>query len=126
MKKNKTLSEYGQIMKEFADVRGWSNENPTQLFMALTLELAELGEHYQWKNKFEVLDEDKKREIGYEFVDVFNYLIRMAERSGIDIEKYFDEKMPKLAKKFPIGATIRDHRLSQENYRKTGKNKLYD
>lgn len=118
----KSIQEITEIINEFRMSRGWSNDNPTVLITALLAELGELVDHYQWKTKFEKFDKDKKTEVSFEFVDVIIYLFTLASNSGIDIEKAFDEKLPKLVKKFPIGG---NHKKAHEDYRKTGKNKLY-
>ena len=60
------------------------------------------------------------------FVDVFFDLFRLANNSGIDIEKYFDEKIPKLEKKFPVGQTNDEIKKAHDDYRENGKNKTYD
>jgi dCTP diphosphatase len=108
---------------EFCKERGWLTDGPNELITSTMIELGELAEHYQWQKEFKELDETKKREIGYEFVDVIVYLCRIANRSGIDIQDMFDEKLPKLAKKYPVGG---DPKKAHEEYRKNGKNKLYE
>lgn len=122
---SKSIQEVTKIIVDFAEARGWKNENPSHLLNAIYVELGELTEHYQWKNdfsKFKDIDESKKTEIGFEFVDVIFYMFRLAYNSGIDIEEYFDKKLPKLEEKFKIGG---DHGKAHREYRKTGKNKLY-
>lgn len=122
----KSIAEITAIITKFGDDRGWTNEDPNQMLSSIHIELAELAEHFQWKNKFWELTEGEKVEIGYEFVDVVIYLFRMASRAGIDIEKYFDEKLPKLAKKFPVNADKAVWKKSHDDYRRSGKNKRYD
>lgn len=122
---SKSIEEVTKIIVDFAEARGWKNENPSFLLNAIFIELGELSEHYQWKsdfNKFKDIEEDKKMEIGFEFVDVIFYLFRLAYNSGIDIEEYFDKKLPKLEEKFKIGT---DYGKAHKTYRETGKNKLY-
>jgi len=119
----KSINDITDIIVDFVNARGWYDQDPNQLVTSIFVELGELAEHYQWKSEFWEMSEDEKTEVGYEFVDVINYLFRLARNSGIDIEKYFDEKMPKLAKKFPIGG---DSEKSHKEYRATGKNKKYE
>ncbi|MEO6728301.1 MAG: dUTP diphosphatase [Candidatus Dojkabacteria bacterium] len=119
----KSIKEVTDIIVKFSEARGWKNEDPVDLINALYIELAELSEHYQWKHNFEDLDEDKKIEIGFEFVDIIFYLFRMAHNAGIDIEKFFDMKLPRLEEKFPIGG---NPRKAHDEYRKSGKNKKYE
>lgn len=110
-------------ISKFCEARGWSHSNPTGLLTATFSELGELAEHYQWQKEFKEFSEEEKKEISYEFVDVLWYLFRLAEKSGIDIEKGFEEKFPKLEKKFPIGC---NPKLQHDLYRKSGKNRLYE
>ncbi len=122
---SKSIQEITHQIVEFAEARGWKNENPSHLLNAIFIEMAELGEHYQWKNdfnKFKDMSEEDRTSLGFEFVDVIFYLFRLAHNSGIDIEEYFDKKLPKLNEKFKIGT---DYGKAHKDYRATGKNKLY-
>ena len=119
----KSIKEISQRVSEFCKARGWKHSSPTGLLTATYIELGELAEHYQWQKKFSKFSEKEKKEVAYEFVDVLWYLFRLAEKSGIDIEEAFDEKIPKLENKFPIGS---NPKKQHELYRKNGKNKLYD
>ncbi|MEI7579203.1 MAG: MazG-like family protein [bacterium] len=122
----KTIQEITDIIANFSKERGWTNEDPGQLISSLFIEMGELAEHYQWQSRFKPFNEEEKQIIGYEFTDVIFYLFRLASNSGIDIEKYFLEKIPKLAKKFPVGTTDEDWEKAHKTYRKSGKSKLYE
>lgn len=119
------LKDLTEIIVEFSKKRGWENEDPNQLISSILIELGELAEHYQWKNKFKALSDKEKKIIGYEYVDVIFYLFRLAHNSGIDIEEAFFDKLPKLEKKFPVGQSNEDHKKVKEEYRRSGKNKEY-
>jgi NTP pyrophosphatase (non-canonical NTP hydrolase) len=129
-KKDKSISDLSEIMMLFKKERGWAKAPPNQLIAALFTEMAELAEHYQWQSEFveeKDLPEDKKKEVGYEFVDVLFYLFEIAARTGdgIDIEQAFNEKVPKLAEKFPKDISPEDYFRRKREYRASGKNKLY-
>lgn len=120
----KSLNDYIHDTVKFANERGWVEEVPSELLAATLVELGELSEHYAWKKKFkETYTEEEKKMIGYEFVDVFFYLFRMAGRTGVDMDKCFQEKHKKLEEKYYIGS---DPKAQHEKYRKEGKNKLYE
>lgn len=119
---SKSLNELVTQVRDFCDARGWAHSNPTGLISSTLIELGELAEHYQWQKEFKEFTDEEKQEIGYEFVDVFWYLIRLADKSGIDLEQAFEDKVPKLEKKFPVGC---DPKAQHDHYRKTGKNRLY-
>lgn len=123
---SKSLKEITEIVHDFSEKRGWNNAIPNQLLVSIYIELSELAEHFQWSTEFEEIDDEKRREIGYEFVDVVFYLFRLADKLDIDIEKYFMEKLPKLEEKFPIDVDEDVWRKAHDEYRKTGKNKLYE
>jgi len=126
MGKGKTLNELVEVVKNFCEDRKWKNDDPNQLVTSMMIELGELAENYQWSTKFKELNEEEKRSLGYEYVDVLFDLFRLADKSDVDLEKYFLEKIPKLEAKFPIGQNSKEHNEIKETYRKTGKNKLYE
>lgn len=126
MKNGKSIQEITDIIVKFQEDRNWKNDNPSHLISSILIELGELAEHYQWENYFDEWDEAKKEEVGYEFVDVIFYLFNLARKSGIDIEEYFDKKVPKLEKKFPVGQTKEEYKKVKKDYRNSGKNKLYE
>lgn len=123
---SKSIQELSDIVKQFCEDRDWKHGDPNQLLSSISIEFGELAENYQWQNSFKEYTEEERKEIGYEFVDVLFYIFRLADKSGIDIEKYFMEKLPKLEEKFPIGQKKKDYKKIKEEYRKTGKNKDYD
>mgnify|MGYP002682517339 CR=1 FL=1 len=72
----KCLNDYIQEVANFAEVRGWENEDPNELLTSTVIELGELAEHYQWQKEFKKkYTEREKKEIGYEFVDVFSIFL---------------------------------------------------
>lgn len=120
---NKSLKQIQKDVDSFCEERSWNHEHPNNLITATVIELGELAEHYQWDNEFKKYSETEKKEIGYEFVDVLFYLCRLANKTGVNIEEAFYDKLPKLAKKFPVGKNTLE---ANKEYREKGKNKLYD
>lgn len=116
------LNTISKEIQKFCDIRGWKHTDPNHLITSLNIEIGELSEHYQWEKTFKKFQNDEKTEVGYEFVDVLFYLLRLAQLSDIDISKYFYEKLPKLEEKFPIGMKSK---VANQEYRKSGKNRLY-
>jgi NTP pyrophosphatase (non-canonical NTP hydrolase) len=100
--------ELGKLTKsiiKFRDERDWKQfHNAKDLALSLTLEAAEVLEHFQWKNKEEIENHIKtsKSEIGEELADVFYWVLLMAHDLNIDIEKAVLEKMHQNAKKYPV------------------------
>ena len=72
--------------------------------MALSVEVAEIVEHFQWLTQAESnnLDPVKLAEIKGEIADVLIYLTRLADRLGIDPVQAAEEKMQLNEKKYPV------------------------
>lgn len=74
-------------LREFAAERRWEvYHSPKNLAMALSVEAAELLEHFQWLTEDEsaCLGSEKLEQIAEEIGDVMIYLVRLADRLGID------------------------------------------
>ena len=72
--------------------------------MALSVEVAEVVEHFQWLTQDESnnLHREKVAEIEEEVADVLIYLIRLADRLGIDPVEAAQKKMRVNAERYPI------------------------
>jgi NTP pyrophosphatase (non-canonical NTP hydrolase) len=122
------INDIATQVSQFAKERNWQNNNPNELLVALYTELGELGEHFLWMKEFPTdLSDEKRKEIGYEIVDVLIYLLQVAKKIGIDdVSGMYLDKREKLAKKFPVGLSDAEHAKIREEYKKTGKNKFYE
>ncbi len=74
------------------------------LSMALSVEVAELLEYFQWlKEQDSYQHNDKKiKAIAEEIADIQIYLILIADQLNIDIIDSVDKKIEKNKKRFPI------------------------
>lgn len=91
-----TIDQLIQQLREFVQARDWDKfHSPKNLSMALSVEAAELVEHFQWLTEQEsfTLAPDKKAEVALEMADVLIYLLRLADKLGIDL---FDSAWRKL------------------------------
>lgn len=72
--------------------------------MALSIETAEIMEHFQWKTTAESrdLDEATFNEVKDEIGDVFVYLLRLCDELKIDPIAAANAKMLKNARKYPV------------------------
>lgn len=124
---DRSLRDISSELVGFIEDRGWVSDDPGNLMMSLVGEVGELAEVLNKGKSFSELveNDDMKKEIGFEIVDVFNYLLRIADSCDVDIQEMFEEKMPLLAEKYPIGIDRKGVGLRREEYRKSGKNKLY-
>ena len=92
-------------IKKFVEERDWDQfHSPKNLSMALSVEVSELVEIYQWQKEDDYKTDDVKIKdaVKDELVDIFFYLMRMCHKTNIDLEKSFYEKMEKNRKKYPI------------------------
>ena len=71
-----------QELRNFAAARNWEQfHSPKNLASALSVEAAELLEHFQWLTEAQSrsLSQEKRAEVGAEMADVFLYLLQLAD-----------------------------------------------
>lgn len=89
---------------KFRNARDWRQfHKPKDLAVSLSLEAAEVLEHFQWKNEAEIEEYIKtnKEEIADELADVLNYLLIMAHDLDIDLVAAEENKIAKNESKYP-------------------------
>ncbi len=99
------LIELRDRLRHFAAERDWDQfHSPKNLAMALSVEVAELVEHFQWLSEDASLSlpADKLLEVGEEAADVLVYLIRLADKLGIDLAAAARAKIAVNALKYPV------------------------
>lgn len=100
----KDLNELRDRLRQFADDRDWNQfHSPKNIAMALSVEVAEVLEHFQWltEEQSKNLDSKTKAEVADEIADVQNYLVRLADKLDIDILAAAETKFAKNEKKYP-------------------------
>lgn len=100
-----TLSEVQQAIEDFAQERDWDKfHTPKNLAMALSVEAAELLEHFQWLSEEESkqLSPEKLAQVQDEAADIFVYLLRIADKLNINLLSATTRKMEKNRLKYPI------------------------
>lgn len=96
-----------RALREFAHDRDWDQfHSPKNLSMALSAEVGELTEIFQW------MTEDQSRTAGDdlgtaqavrdELADVQLYLVRLASVLGVDLNRAVADKLQKNALKYPV------------------------
>jgi NTP pyrophosphatase (non-canonical NTP hydrolase) len=94
-----------QKLADFAAQRDWQQyHSPKNLAMALTVEAGELLELFQWLSEEQSarLSDDDRRRAGEELADIQLYLIRLADRLGIDLEIAVHDKLRINEEKYPV------------------------
>ncbi|MGB5541326.1 MAG: nucleotide pyrophosphohydrolase [Gammaproteobacteria bacterium] len=100
----KSLDQIKHTLRDFAAERDWDQfHSPKNLAMALIVEAAELVEHFQWltEEQSQALPPDKLTGVEQELADIQIYLIRLADKLGIDMEQAVNAKIELNAKKYP-------------------------
>lgn len=99
------LSTLRDAIRKFARARDWEQfHTPKNLVMALSVETAELMEHFQWLTgaQSQQLDAQTKAEVAQEIADVLIYLTRLADVLEIDPLQAAFDKIQINAQKYPV------------------------
>jgi dCTP diphosphatase len=92
-------------LRTFAAERDWDQfHSPKNLAAALSVEAAELLEHFQWltEAQSQQLPPETLAEVRAEVADVLLYLIRISDKLGIDLIAAAKEKIAANAQKYPV------------------------
>ncbi len=99
-----------QQLRQFASDRDWDQfHSPKNLSMALSVEAAELVEHFQWLTEAQSvsLESGKCEEVATEIADIQIYLVMIADKLGVDISAAVSAKIESNATKYPVnGASL--------------------
>lgn len=101
-----------QQLRRFAAERDWERfHSPKNLSMALSVEAAELLEHFQWLTEAQSasLHPTQIGEVAAELADIQIYLTMLAEKLHIDIEEAVQAKLESNAIKYPAGNPDREN-----------------
>ena len=91
-------------MKAFIKERDWEQfHSPKNLAMALSVEVAEVVEHFQWltEEQSRSLPPEKLTEVREEIGDVMIYLTELGEKLGIDPVEAAKAKLEINKQKYP-------------------------
>jgi NTP pyrophosphatase (non-canonical NTP hydrolase) len=102
------VSALETALQQFADERDWQKyHSPKNLAMALTGEVGELAEIFQWlteeQSKSVARDSKTAQAVRDELADVMLYLVRLSSVLGVDLNEAVTQKLAKNGKKYPIG-----------------------
>lgn len=91
------MNELKSEIIKFQKDRDWKKfHTPENLAKSISIEAAELLEHFQWGKAYDV------DEVSEELADVLIYCIYMADSLDLDIEEIILNKMEKNAIKYPV------------------------
>tara|TARA_B100000427_G_scaffold257056_1_gene220811 strand:+ start:2743 stop:3087 length:345 start_codon:yes stop_codon:yes gene_type:complete len=99
------LDKYKAKIRKFANDRDWDQfHDPKNLSMALSAEIGELLDIFQWltSEQSKNLSEQDLKLAKEELGDIMIYLIRLSDKLGIDLEEAVQEKLKSNADKYPV------------------------
>jgi NTP pyrophosphatase (non-canonical NTP hydrolase) len=99
------LEEVAAYLRTFAVQRDWEQfHTPKNLSMALAGEAGELLEIFQWLTPEQSADLDAAQlhHVGEELVDIFQYVVHLADLLDIDLDEAFRSKFEKNEQRYPV------------------------
>jgi dCTP diphosphatase len=102
---NESINQLRQDLRRFAADRDWDQfHSPKNLAIALSVEAAELLEHFQWLTGEQSanLSESELAKVRLELADVFLYLVSLSDKLSVDLVAAAFEKLELNAKKYPV------------------------
>ncbi|MGN2243324.1 nucleotide pyrophosphohydrolase [Frateuria sp. GZRR33] len=102
---NAEIRALQDALRAFAREREWEQfHSPKNLASALSVEAAELLEHFQWmtEEQSRALSEGKKNDIAEEIADVFLYLLQLSDKLDIDVLAAARQKLEINGAKYPV------------------------
>ncbi|MDP3670376.1 MAG: nucleotide pyrophosphohydrolase [Telluria sp.] len=111
------LARLRDVIRQFVGERDWDQfHSPKNLSAALSVEAAELLEHFQWLQSGQraELGDVKAQQVRHEMADVLFYLIRLADKLDVDLGAALHEKMVLNRAKYPADKVRGDARKYNE------------
>lgn len=102
---NRNLEDAREKIRSFNEKRNWNKfHSPKNLAMALSVEVGELVEHFQWLTEDESrsVDAQKLADIKEEMADILIYLLNISDKLNIDLLDAVGEKLQINEKKYPV------------------------
>lgn len=95
-----------QAAYDFGEARHWGKyHSPKNLAMALSVEVSELVEIFQWQTEDEsraVMSTAKREHVEQELADITIYLTQLVTALGVDLDAAVRAKMEINARKYPV------------------------
>lgn len=111
------LRELRDALRRFSAERDWDRYHaPKNLAMALSVEAAELLEHFQWLSEQESqnLSAQQRVKVREELADVLIYLVRLADKLDVDLIDAARDKLVVNAQKYPADKARGNNRKYNE------------
>jgi dCTP diphosphatase len=114
-----TVAALREAMRRFVAERDWEQfHSPKNLVMGLSVEAAELMEHFLWVDNeaSQRVADDPARltEVADEMADVALYLLALSNTLGIDLSDAITAKLARTALKYPVERCRGRYKLDEE------------
>ncbi|BDZ57654.1 nucleotide pyrophosphohydrolase [Barrientosiimonas endolithica] len=100
------VREWQDRLRRFAEHRDWEQfHTPKNLVMALSVEVAELVEIFQWltpEQSTEVMGTKRAQDVRDEVADSLTYLLRLADVLNVDLDAAMADKFQRAADRYPV------------------------
>lgn len=102
--------DWHQLLKQlraFRDARDWQQfHHPKDLAAAIAIEAGELQEYFLWKTNAEIESGLAKvatlSKVTEELADVLIFVLLLADRLGVDVDRSIKAKIRSNARKYPV------------------------
>lgn len=96
-----------EAVRAFRDERDWRQfHTPKDLALSISIEAAELLEHFQWRSDAEtakrLADPAEREAVGREMADILLLLLSAADVVGVDLHAAAVAKLRENAAKYPV------------------------
>jgi len=101
------VGELKRLVRRFVEERDWDRfHTPKDLAIGLSVEAAELLEHFRFRSDEEMedrlRDEDRRTDIGHELADVLYFVLLMSANLGYDVSTILRDKLKLSARRYPV------------------------
>jgi dCTP diphosphatase len=105
--KTTNIEELKAAVAAFVTARDWDRyHSPKNLAMSISIEAAEIMEHFQWLTVDEAVEAMKdakvRSDVEEEIADVLIYCLSFANQTGIDVSQVIREKLGRNEGRFPV------------------------
>lgn len=115
--KDLSLEDIRQQVERFARERDWEQYHSTRnLLFAVISEVGEAADIVRWQgDSGDAVPTERQQDWEDELADILILLIRLADRSGVDLASAFEHKFAKVAEKYPRDAFYGSNRKYNED-----------
>lgn len=102
------IQELQTALRRFAEERDWGQfHSPKNLAASLSIEAAEVLEHFQWltEEQSRQMDEGQREAVAEEIADVLLYLLQLSDKLAIDPLQAAWDKLAVNEQRYPADKT---------------------